>query len=31
MAWLVGSLVGIAIAMAWVLVELLLARRKPLI
>ena len=31
MYWLVGSLVGIAIGMAWVHVELATAKRKPLI
>jgi hypothetical protein len=30
MAWLLGSLIGIAIAITWVSVEFLLARRKPL-
>ena len=31
MAWLLGSGIGIGIAMAWVSVELLLARHKPFI
>jgi hypothetical protein len=31
MYWLVGSLVGVGIAMAWVYIELALARREPLI
>jgi hypothetical protein len=31
MAWLLGSLIGIALAITWVSVELLFARRKPLI
>lgn len=31
MYWLAGSLIGVAIALAWVYVELALARREPLI
>jgi hypothetical protein len=31
MTWWIGSLIGVAIAMTWVSVELLLASRKPLI
>jgi len=31
LAWLLGSLIGIAIAIAWASFEVLLARRKPLI
>jgi len=31
MAWLLGSLIGIAIAIAWASFEVLIARRKPLI
>ena len=31
MAWLLGSLIGVAIGLAWVSIELVRARRKPLI
>jgi hypothetical protein len=31
MSWLLGSLVGVAIGMAWIYIELERARRKPLL
>jgi len=31
MAWLLGSLIGLGIGIAWVSIELIRARRKPLI